>query len=112
MARPAYMEIETVQAMIEARDKERAIKVLAAYHAARVRAKRHKKVDILLPFKRGWKDILRAEARARVAFIRTFYPEATGADLARARFYQSLLTGVAGGLATVALYALFIICFA
>ena len=74
--------------------------------------KHHKKVDLLLPLKRAWRDFQNQEERARVAFIRTFYPEATGADLTRARFYQSLLTGVAGGLATVTVYALSIICFA
>ena len=87
-------------------------KAIATADAIPMVRKRHGKVDILLPLKRGWKDILRQEARARVAFIRTFYPEATGADLTRARFYQSLLTGVAGGLATVTVYALSIICFA
>lgn len=87
-------------------------KAIASANAIPMARKCGGKVDILLPIKRAWKDILRQEARARVAFIRTFYPEATGADLTRARFYHGILEGFAGGLATVALYALFIICFA
>lgn len=96
MNRPAYMEVETVQVMIAARDLEyqekraRAEAALASYRAARAK-RHHKRAGILRPFKRLWRAFLRQEEKARTGFIMAFYPEATGADLARANFYKELL---------------------
>lgn len=110
MARPAYMEVETVQAMIAARDREyqekrvRAEAALASYRAARAR-RHHKKMDILRPFKRMWRAFLRQEEKARTGFIRAFYPEATGADLDRANFYKELLFWFGTALVTAPLVA-------